>query len=59
MCVLEGSLRVAVPEQSADGEYALALPQGKSGVGVPEIVKVHIRQACLGTHALPEVVEPI
>ena len=57
--VLEGSLRIAVPEQPADGEYALALPQGKRGIGVLEIMKAYIRQAYLDTHVLPEAVEPM
>ena len=47
MGVFERGFRIAVPEQPADGEYGLALPQGNAGMGMTKIVKTDVCTAPL------------
>ena len=58
MGVFERGFRIAVPEQPADGEYGLALPQGDAGMGMTKIVKTDVAQLRFGADRRPERVQP-
>ena len=58
MGVFERGFRSAVPEQSADGEDGLALPQGDAGMGMTKTVKSDVTQLRFGAVCRPETVQP-
>ena len=58
MDVFERGFRIAVPEQPADGEYGLALPQGDARMGMAKIVKTDVVEVRLGADRRPERVQP-